>query len=221
MNASQTERMPKTAPRPIPEHMAPQKGEVRLFRNPVLERLSKISPVTVLSIYAPVIVLFAWRSFNVGVPALTFIAVFLYGLASWTLFEYLFHRWVFHFTPRGEFQKRVSFLFHGVHHQYPNDKKRLVMPVALSLAIGIVLFALTSLIFGDFVWANAAGFTTGYLAYDMMHYSIHHFRHPQVGWLKTLWKSHLDHHFRDSSKGYGVSSPMWDVVFGTLRVSKQ
>jgi len=84
-----------------------------------------------------------------------------------------------------------------------------------------VLFVLTSLVYGDFVWANAAGFTTGYLAYDMMHYSIHHFRHPQVKWLKTLWKSHLDHHFRDSSKGYGVSSPFWDVVFGTLRVQKQ
>lgn len=213
MNMTRTKR--------IPEHMAPQKGDVRLFDNPLLERLSKISPVTVLAVFLPIIVFFGWKSFNVGVSAGAFIGVFLYGLVSWTLFEYLFHRYVFHFTPRGPFQERVSFLFHGVHHQYPNDKKRLVMPITLSLSIGVLLLALTSLIYGDLVWANAAGFATGYLAYDMMHYSIHHFRHPKIKWLKTLWKSHLDHHFRDSSKGYGVSSPFWDVIFGTLRVPKR
>jgi sterol desaturase/sphingolipid hydroxylase (fatty acid hydroxylase superfamily) len=204
----------------IPEHMAPQKGAIRLFNNPLLERLSKISPVTVLAIYLPVIMFFVWKSFAAGISFSVFIAVFLYGLVSWTLFEYLFHRYVFHFTPHGNFQKRVSFLFHGVHHQYPNDKKRLVMPVALSSLIGILLFALTRPLYGDWTWANSAGFAVGYLAYDMTHYSIHHFKPPQIKWLKTLWKSHLDHHFRDSSKGYGVSSPFWDIPFGTLKIQK-
>jgi len=147
--------------------------------------------------------------------------MFLAGLAFWTLFEYLFHRYVFHFTPRGEFQKRVSFLFHGVHHQYPNDKKRLVMPITLSLAIAVLLLALTWLLFGSLTWAYSAGFTTGYLAYDMTHYSIHHFKPPNIKWMKRVWKSHIDHHFRDSNKGYGVSSPFWDVVFGTLQKPKQ
>jgi len=200
----------------IPEHMAPQKGEIRLFENGLLERLSKISPVTVLAVYLPLIIFAAWKSFSIGIPAGTFAFLFFAGLAVWSLFEYLFHRYVFHFTPRGRIQERISFLFHGVHHQYPNDKKRLVMPIALSLSIGIILFALSKPLFGDWVWAYAAGFAVGYLAYDMTHYSIHHFRHPQAKWFKSLWKSHLDHHYRDSSKGYGVSSSIWDRVFGSL-----
>lgn len=213
MKASQAER--------IPEHMAPQKGDIRLFKNPLLERLSKISPVTVFLVYAPLIIHGIWRSFHVGIPASTFTILFLSGIAFWTLFEYFFHRYVFHFTPKGEFQERVSFLFHGVHHQYPNDKKRLVMPITLSLAIAALLFALFSILFGSWTWAFSSGFATGYLAYDMTHYSIHHFKHPKTKWLKRLWKSHIDHHFRDSNKGYGVSSSFWDHVFGTLQVQKK
>ena len=205
----------------IPDHMTPQKGEVRLFKNGLLERLSKISPLTVLAIYLPVALLFTWKSFAVGVSAGVFVMLFLSGLAVWTLFEYFFHRYIFHFTPRGAFQQRVSFLFHGVHHQYPNDKKRLVMPLAMSVSIGALLFVLSIPLFGERLWAYSAGFTMGYLAYDMTHYSIHHFRPPQVKWLRDVWKSHLDHHFRDSTMGFGVSSAFWDRVFGTLPAHKR
>jgi len=205
----------------IPDHMAPKKGEVRLFKNRLLERLSKISPVTVLAIYLPVALLFSWKSFAAGVSAGVFVMLFLFGLAVWTLFEYFFHRYIFHFVPRGRFQQRVSFLFHGVHHQYPNDKKRLVMPLAMSVSIGILLFALSLPLFGEWVWAYSAGFTTGYLAYDMTHYSIHHFKPPPVKWLRAVWKSHLDHHFRDSTLGFGVSSAFWDRVFGTLPATRR
>jgi len=213
MNATRSER--------IPEHMSPQKGDVRLFKNPVLERLSKISPVTVLVVYLPIIMFLIWKSFAIETPPMSFVVLFLSGLVFWTLFEYVFHRYVFHFTPKGELQKRISFLFHGVHHQYPNDKKRLVMPITLSLAIAVLLLGLTWVLIGPWTWAFSAGFTTGYLAYDMTHYSIHHFKPPNIPWLKKVWKSHIDHHFRDSTKGYGVSSAFWDRVFGTLQKPKK
>jgi sterol desaturase/sphingolipid hydroxylase (fatty acid hydroxylase superfamily) len=216
MNAT----MKTTRAERVPDHMAPRKGEIRLFRNPLLERLSKISPLTVLAVYLPLIIFSVWKSFAIGIPVSAFVALFLSGLAVWTLFEYFFHRYIFHFTPRGKFQARVSFLFHGVHHQYPNDKKRLVMPIALSLLIGVLLFALSLPLFGTKIWAYAAGFAVGYLAYDMTHYSIHHIKRPQAKWFKNLRKSHLDHHFRDSSKGYGVSSSFWDRVFGTPQAQK-
>ncbi|MDH4019647.1 MAG: sterol desaturase family protein [Xanthomonadales bacterium] len=205
----------------IPEHMAPQKGDIRLFKNPLLERLSKISPVTVLAVYLPIIIFFVWKSFAIGIPVGTFIVLFIAGLAFWTLFEYFFHRYVFHFKPKGEVQKRISFLFHGVHHQYPNDKKRLVMPITLSLAVAVLLLSLTWLLYGTWTWAYSAGFTVGYLAYDMTHYSIHYFKPPNIQWLKRVWKSHIDHHYRDSTKGYGVSSAFWDRVFGTLQKPKK
>jgi 4-hydroxysphinganine ceramide fatty acyl 2-hydroxylase len=95
------------------------------------------------------------------------------------------------------------------------------MPIALSLLIAIVLFAVFSLLFGSWTWAFSSGFALGYLAYDMTHYSIHHFKPPRVKWLKNVWKSHIDHHFRDSTRGYGVSSSFWDRVFGTLRAQKK
>lgn len=201
----------------IPDYMAPQNGEIRLFKNRLLERLSKISPITVLAVYLPIIVFSIWKSFSIGIPTGLFLGLFVAGIAFWTLFEYVFHRFVFHFEPRGEFQERISFLFHGVHHQFPNDKQRLVMPITLSLLIVVVLFGLFYAFFGHYVWPFFAGFILGYLTYDMIHYSIHHFKRPSPKWLGNLWKSHLDHHFRDSNKGYGVSSPIWDKVIRTHR----
>lgn len=126
-------------PQRIPEYMAPQQGDIRLFKNEFLERLSKISPITVLAVYLPIIVFSVWRSFDVGVTSSSFAGLFFAGFIFWTLFEYVFHRFVFHFVPRGAFQERISFLFHGVHHQYPNDKQRLVMPITLSLLIAVAL----------------------------------------------------------------------------------
>jgi sterol desaturase/sphingolipid hydroxylase (fatty acid hydroxylase superfamily) len=201
----------------IPGHMAPQKGEIRLFENPLLERLSKISPLTVLAVYLPVIGFFAWKSIDLAIPVGISALLFICGLVVWTLFEYFMHRYVFHFTPRGPVQERISFLFHGVHHQYPNDKKRLVMPITLSLLIAVVLLGITWVLFGNLTWPYSAGFTAGYLAYDMTHYSIHHFKAPKIKYLRNVWKSHTDHHFRNANKGYGVSSAFWDRVFGTLQ----
>ena len=201
----------------IPPHLTPQKGEIILFSNRLLEQLSRISPQTVLAVYLPMIVLTIWKSYTVGVGALGFGFLFLAGIIFWTLFEYVLHRYVFHFFPKGQFQERVQFLFHGVHHQYPNDKDRLVMPVTLSLAIAAVLFLLFSAVLGDLVWAFFAGLLLGYLAYDMTHYSIHHARAPKSKYFKKLWKHHMDHHYRDTNKGFGVSSAVWDHVLGSLQ----
>ncbi len=200
----------------IPEHMSPQKGEIRLFDNRLLERLSRISPLTVLAVYLPIIVFSVWKGLAEGTDLRVFAPLFLCGIFVWTLFEYVLHRFVFHYAPKSELQKYVVFLFHGVHHQYPNDKDRLVMPVALSLLITVVLFALFFQLLGALVWGYFAGFTSGYLVYDMTHYSIHHFKRPKTARLASLWKRHLDHHYRDTNKGYGVSSPLWDRVFDTL-----
>lgn len=204
----------------IPPHLAPQKGEVRLFKNNLLERLSRISPQTVLAVYLPIIIFAVWKSFATGVGASVFGVLFLAGIFSWTLFEYILHRYVFHFFPNGAFQVRVQFLFHGVHHQYSNDKDRLVMPITLSLLITVVLFFVFQAIFAEFVWGFFAGFALGYLAYDMTHYSIHHVRTPKNAYLKRLWKHHMDHHYRDTNKAYGVSSALWDHVFGSMQEHK-
>ena len=205
----------------IPPHLAPRQGDVRLFENKLLERLSRISPQTVLAVYLPIIVLFAWKNFAIGVSTQTFVILFVSGVIFWTLFEFVLHRYVFHFFPEGEFQERVQFLFHGVHHQFPDDKDRLVMPVTLSLLITLLLFFVFNALLGDLVWGFFCGFMLGYLVYDMTHYGIHHIRTPRNAYFKRLWKHHMDHHYRDTNKAYGVSSTLWDHVFGTMQAQKR
>ena len=55
----------------------------------------------------------------------------------------------------------------------------------------------------------------GYLAYDYTHYHVHHLV-PRTKHAKQLREQHMRHHFQDHRYGFGVSSPLWDVVFRTL-----
>ena len=101
------QKMNKARLQRIPPHLAPQKGEITLFSNRLLERLSRISPQTVLAVYLPMIVLAIWKSYEVSVSTSVFVMLFLTGVVFWTLFEYVLHRYVFHFFPEGEFQFQI------------------------------------------------------------------------------------------------------------------
>jgi dihydroceramide fatty acyl 2-hydroxylase len=59
-----------------------------------------------------------------------------------------------------------------------------------------------------------AAFLAGYLAYDVLHYHVHHHR-PKTALGKRLRELHMRHHFQNHERGYGVSAPFWDHVFGT------
>jgi sterol desaturase/sphingolipid hydroxylase (fatty acid hydroxylase superfamily) len=104
---------------------------------------------------------------------------------------------------------------HGVHHQYPQDKDRLVMPVTVSIPLAFLLLALFHLLIGTSAWGFFSGFLAGYLAYDMMHYAVHHAKGFDSPLLSKIRRHHLAHHFRDTRRGFGVSSPFWDAVFRT------
>ena len=68
--------------------------------------------------------------------------------------------------------------------------------------------------------AFAAGFFAGYLAYDMTHYYLHHFR-PRSRLGRRLRELHMRHHFQDDTRGFGVSAPWWDHAFGTAPRSRR
>lgn len=200
----------------IPQHLAPQRGELVMFEhNRMLERLSRIRPATVLAVYLPVVAAAFYLSLDSGHTFMASAGLFLCGAAFWTLFEYIFHRYIFHFDPKGPFQTRLQFVMHGVHHQYPHDKDRLVMPITVSIPLAFLLLALFHLLLGASAWGFFSGFITGYLAYDMMHYAIHHAKGFQAPVLSRIRSHHLAHHFRDTRRGFGVSSPLWDLVFRT------
>ncbi len=199
---------------------------IRLFKSDFLEFFTHISPITVLVIWVPVVGYFIYRSIALdGSGALTIVLGFILGLFLWTFAEYTLHRFLFHFPPKNEWQKRLSFLMHGVHHAQPRDKTRLVMPPAVSLPLASVFFGLYYLLFTYVLmvpnWVSPvfAGFISGYIAYDMIHYGTHHFP-IKKGYFRTVRRNHMHHHFQTPDKRYGVSNPLWDYVFNTMPPEK-
>jgi sterol desaturase/sphingolipid hydroxylase (fatty acid hydroxylase superfamily) len=188
-----------------------------MFENDFLERFSRIHPSTPFIVWIPVAAFFFGRSIlrhDLAIPGA--VGMFLLGILAWSIAEYVLHRWVFHWTNDTAWGKRVHFLLHGVHHDFPNDKDRLVMPLPTSVPLAIIFYALFTLTLGRTIGEPFfSGFAIGYLFYDGTHYYVHHFV-PTTRWGKFLRRHHMTHHFADHDGGFGVSSPLWDYVFRTL-----
>ena len=186
-----------------------------MFRWPWLDRLSRVHPAVPPLVFGPaIVVLVALALAGQSVPK-TLLGV-LCGYLLWTLSEYWIHRAIFHFEPQEGIGARLHWMVHGVHHDHPNDPLRLVMPPAVSVPLGAVFVVAFVAIFGTpFAWGLSAGFLAGYLAYDMLHYALHHHRQPRTALERRLRELHMRHHFEDDERGYGISAPWWDVVFGT------
>jgi len=82
------------------------------------------------------------------------------------------------------------------------------------LAAALVFAALYAIFGAHDAPAVGAGFFMGYLAYDMTHYYLHHFR-PRGRAGRILRERHMRHHFQDETRGFGISAPYWDEVFRT------
>jgi sterol desaturase/sphingolipid hydroxylase (fatty acid hydroxylase superfamily) len=206
---------------------------VRMFKSDLLESTTYVYPWVPHLIYVPIIAVLLWVS-PLGMLASTF--YFAIGLLIWTFIEYLLHRFAFHAPD--EIMKEtheisaglalnepvipalpslrhvIYFIFHGVHHEYPSDSMRLVMPPVASLPMGVVAWFIFLLIFGGKAIPAFAGLLVGYLIYDTTHFVLHHKSVP-TAFGKMIKKAHMRHHFLDPDENYGVSSPLWDVVFRT------
>ncbi|MFD2598581.1 sterol desaturase family protein [Sphingobacterium corticis] len=189
---------------------------VRMFKSNFLESLTKVHYAVPLLFWVPVIAYFIWRANAIGELGFGTIALYLvYGLGFWTLAEYVLHRWVFHYELPGKLGRRIHFIFHGVHHDYPKDRLRLVMPLSASIPMATIIYLIFSLFFSTYYLAAFfAGFLIGYLVYDECHYAIHH-ANFKSGFLKRIKDHHMLHHYADPEKGFGVSSYFWDKIFGT------
>jgi dihydroceramide fatty acyl 2-hydroxylase len=185
-----------------------------MFESRLLDFFSRVHPMVPVLVFVPVIVAMAvWGLAQVSVAAMIGLAVG--GYALWTLFEYWLHRIVFHFEPQAGVGARLHWIIHGIHHEHPNDPLRLVMPPAVSVPLGAVVFGVLYLIFGErYAPGLAVGFFTGYLVYDMIHYYLHHFT-PQSRLGRMLRERHMRHHFQDDTRGFGISAPYWDEIFRT------
>ncbi len=197
------------------------KGQARLFKNQYLEYITKTHPLVIWGMYLPVIGLMLYFSAStLSFTVLQIGFIFVAGAIFWSLFEYTIHRFVFHFFAESERAKKIVYLIHGNHHEYPRDKERLFMPAVPSLIIASTLFSLMYAVAFVFnvtggVFAFFPGFLMGYLIYGSMHYAIHAWN-PPFKWMKPLWRNHHLHHYKNEEMGFGVSSTLWDHVFGTM-----
>lgn len=189
---------------------------VRMFKNDFLESLSKVHFTIPLIIFLPVIFIFVYRANSVFDLSVYYqIWLMLFGIFVWTFTEYTLHRFIFHYEPKNKFGQKIHFIFHGVHHDYPKDSRRLVMPPSVSVPLAVFFYFIFYHLIGDtYVSPFFVGFLTGYLFYDMTHYAIHHLQiHNRL--FLFIKKHHMKHHYKDYTKGFGVSQPLWDYVWGT------
>lgn len=190
---------------------------VRLFENEWLEALTRVPVWLPICFWGPVIFyLFAHSVNQVQIRPIEYVWLAIAGVTLWSLSEYLLHRLVFHAAPESGWAKRIVFLMHGVHHDYPNDPERLLMPPVAGIPIALCFWFLFSLILpSGYLHPFFGFFLIGYLLYDYAHYATHHWR--LLGrYGRQLTRHHMLHHFSNPDKFFGVSSPFWDRVFGTL-----
>lgn len=189
-------------------------GQARLFQNKYLEMLTKTNPLVIWGVYIPILYFMLYKAhITVGLSIST-IAVFVCGMLYWTFFEYIAHRYIFHWVSDNMKVKKLAYILHGNHHEFPRDRERLFMPLVPSLILATVLFGIHYLVFWDYNWAFFPGFMIGYLLYASTHYAIHAFE-PPFNFMKPLWRNHQMHHYRNEHLGYGVSNTFWDTVFNT------
>jgi dihydroceramide fatty acyl 2-hydroxylase len=191
------------------------KASPPMFESPLLDRFTRVHPSVPPLIFVPIITVMLVTGFG-RMSTLQAVALLAAGYVFWTLFEYWLHRVVFHFEPyNSPLGMRLHWMIHGVHHDHPNDPLRLVMPPSVSLPLGAAVLAGFWLILGyDAALVFGGGFLAGYLAYDMLHYHVHHHK-PRTPLGRKLRELHMRHHFQDDERGFGISAPYWDNVFGT------
>jgi len=202
-------------------HKIYNKGKAQIFQNKYLEFFTKGHPLVIFGMYIPLIVYMLYYSYaRLHYSVVNILLIYLGAVFFWTLFEYIAHRFIFHAISERPLLKRVAFVLHGNHHIYPRDRQRLFMPPLPSILIAGFLFGVFYLVARDAAFIFFPGFISGYLVYGSMHYAIHAWA-PPFKWLKPLWKNHHLHHYKDEEKGFGVSSVLWDKVFGTMFGNKE
>lgn len=190
----------------------------RIFQNPVLEALTKTHIAIPLTLfYGSGVAAMLYGILGLKLDLAGSIGIFLVGAFFFTLVEYLVHRYFYHMEADNPKRARIQYIFHGIHHDHPRDKKRLALPPVVSVVLATLFMGLFRLVLGPSGIAFGGGFMTGYATYLMVHYAVHTMNPPK-NLFGVLWRHHNLHHYVGDEGAFGVSSPLWDHVFGTMPV---
>lgn len=138
-------------------------------------------------------------------------AGFVCGLAGWTLLEYVIHGGLGHW-PKGKTLISAEHLTHHRDVRYFSPlplKIRGAVPVLAILGVGATWALGTAFALGLVV-----AFALGWTVYEILHKAIH-VRGPRTRYARWAARNHLHHHFGRPNRNHGVTTPLWDLVFGT------
>jgi sterol desaturase/sphingolipid hydroxylase (fatty acid hydroxylase superfamily) len=145
---------------------------------------------------------------------------FLTGLLAWTLIEYGLHRFVFHIRlpVRNPWMRTLLSASHLEHHAAPRDRSKVLVQSVYGLTVSAMVFGILYLVTRSLFTSTGviAGIWTGFLYYEAVHYRVH-FSLSGNGLIARQRKAHFHHHFTNNKQNFGVTSPLWDLVFGTAR----
>lgn len=141
----------------------------------------------------------------------------VYGLVLWTFIEYLMHRFLFHPHYAVDSFQRLAETLHGIHHQKPKDPTEILTSASKSIPPSFLILGMLWLVTGSFL--SSAGMITGvwvgFMYYEWTHYRVHTSNSSKL--LDWHRRRHFHHHFVDNGAYFGVTSPLWDFVFCTLK----
>jgi len=142
----------------------------------------------------------------------------LTGVLTWGLMEYCLHRFVLHFDAQSEKGRNFVYAIHLSHHANPKATDDLFVSLRLSIPLALCYCSLAWALIGS--WQATAylfiGLIAGYFSYEYLHYQAHH-RAPRLRVFRYLKKYHLLHHHQTSALRFGVTSPVFDYLFGTFQ----
>lgn len=191
-------------------------GSARIFTNPVLEKMSRTHISIPIAIFLGVSIYALYLGIStLQIPFWRAASLIVSGFLVFTFVEYMMHRFLYHMVPDSKWKDKIQYSLHGVHHDYPKDKDRLALPPFITALYAAILYLFFDLIMGDLTYYFLPGFLCGYTMYLGVHFIVHAFQPPK-NFLKALWVNHAIHHYKNPDVAFGVSTPLWDYVFGTV-----
>jgi sterol desaturase/sphingolipid hydroxylase (fatty acid hydroxylase superfamily) len=173
-------------------------------------KMSKLGYFSEFLLLPPLVLLTTLNAFRsqFQLPPIIWVVVYGGGLTGWTLIEYMLHRVVFHHAP-------ILSQLHERHHESPEEF--IGTPAWASLPLGLITVGMPSWVILGFGCGTAftAGIFTGYLWYAFVHYAIHHWRPRRDSYFYRARLRHLRHHYRSKDSNFGVTTGLWDYIFGT------
>jgi len=197
----------------------PTTSSVRLFESNFVEFFSRYSWWYIWPLWLPVILYLLWND-STEISKIFQIGAFISGVGIWMFLEYIIHRFLFHIETESVTGNMYHFIAHGIHHITPLDSTRLTFPPLFSIGIVSIFYLFFATLAFSGYQSLFAGGLLGFVCYDTIHFLFHH---PSIldslPYFASRKSAHLHHHYINSNHNFGVTTSLFDLLFGTSSTS--